>query len=234
MSFTNLYTTGQYVQQNPNFHEEDAEWKAALITGMLRKAAITVNAVAEVGCGSGRVLYHVQQQLPGVPCKGYDISPEGIARARALENVHLSFYETDLIAAAVQTDLLLMIDVLEHVPDYYGFLQGLLAKANHFIFHIPLDVSCRTIMKPQVLLQQRQAVGHIHYFTKEMVWWMLADCGYRVRDWQYTKPRTDIDAAKGLKRWVKKLLRNLSFSLFPGWSVKRWGGYSVLLLAERL
>ncbi len=233
MSVENIYTSGQYLAQNPGFHEEDAGWKAALVIAMVRKQGWQVESLAEVGCGSGKVLQLVQQALPGVPCSGYDISPQGIARAGAWTNDHLHFYEADFIRDGAPADLLLMMDVLEHIPDYYGFLQGLQQKANRFIFHIPLDASCRSLLKPQVLLQQRQSVGHIHYFSKEMVWWMLADCGYRICDWQYTKPRTDIDRATGFIRWVKKQLRNASFALFPDWSAKCWGGYSVIISAER-
>ena len=127
---------------------------------------------------------------------------------------------------------MLTIDVVEHVDDYYGFLRKLKAKSGYFVFHIPLDLSCRTVMKPHVLLQQRQSVGHIHYFTKETAIWMLQDTGYELIDWVYTKPVIDFFPASSYKRFIKKLLRNISFAINKDWSVKKWGGYSIMVLAK--
>lgn len=232
MSFEQLYTDGGYLQRNPCWSAEDSAWKAGMIADLLKKNATAFNTVAEVGCGAGGVLQNLQQHFGGAQYSGYDISPQAIELARPLQNDTLHFYNEDFTAQEYETvDLLLMIDVAEHVPDYYHFLQQLKSRAKQFVFHIPLDMSCRTLLKPHVLLQQRQSVGHIHYFTKEMVWWALADCGYTVQDWQYTKPRIDIDPPKGIKATVKKMLRNGSYALNKNASVKLWGGYSVLILA---
>lgn len=232
MSFQQLYTDGGYLQRNPDWSAEDSAWKAGMIVDLLKKNNITFNTVAEVGCGAGRVLHGVQQQFGHAQYSGYDISPQALALAQPLQNDHLHFYNEDFTTKEyAHEDLLLMIDVAEHVPDYYHFLQQLKSRASQFVFHIPLDMSCRTLLKPHVLLQQRQSVGHIHYFTKEQVWWILADCGYTIQDWHYTKPRIDIDKPEGLKAAVKKVLRNTSYTMFPNKSVKLWGGYSVLILA---
>ena len=94
---------------------------------------------------------------------------------------------------AEKADLVLVLDVVEHIDDVYSFLRRLRDKGSNFIFHIPLDMSCRTLLKPHVLLQQRTTVGHIHYFTEETVLWMLRDVGYEVEHFIYTKPDVDID-----------------------------------------
>jgi SAM-dependent methyltransferase len=233
MGFEQLYTEGGYLQQNPDWSAADSDWKAGMIAGLLRKNAVPFQTVAEVGCGVGGVLLGLQRQMGQGRYSGYDISPQAIALAQRHQNEHLHFYNEDFTAQAYETaDLLLMVDVAEHVPDYYRFLQQLKGKARRFVFHIPLDMSCRTLLKPHVLLQQRQSVGHIHYFTKEQVWWILADCGYTIVDWHYTKPRIDIDRPKGIKAAVKKMLRNACYALGPDRAVKLWGGYSVLVLAQ--
>jgi hypothetical protein len=87
-------------------------------------------------------------------------------------------------------------------------------------------------MKPHVLLQQRQSVGHIHYYTKEMAAWALKDTGYEIIDWVYTKPVVDTQPANSIMRGVKKILRNISFALNKDWSVKKWGGYSIMVIAK--
>ncbi len=234
MNFSDLYTEGRHLQQNPDWFLEDAGWKAAMIAALLKKNGVQPASITEVGCGAGGILAALRQDMPRVQFAGYDISPQAIALAKKQEREGLQFYQADFFGMqTVPPDVLLVIDVVEHIPDYYGFLQQVQSKAAQFVFHIPLDMSCRTLLKPQVMLQQRTAVGHIHYFTQELVWWALQDTGFVVKDWQYTKPRTDTDRAKGLKRAVKKWLRNTSFALHKKKSVQLWGGYSLLILAQK-
>jgi SAM-dependent methyltransferase len=233
MDFEQRYIDGDYLAQNPGWSLEDAEWKAGMITSLLKQNNVQFTSAAEVGCGAGGVVYCLQQQYPGVPFSGYDISPQAIALAQQFKQENLHFYNEDFLQKeTAQEDLVLVIDVVEHVPDFFEFLTKLKKKGRQFVFHIPLDMSCRTLLKPHVLLQQRRAVGHIHYFTKEHIWWALQDCGYTIKQWQYTRPRIDIDKPDGFKIAVKKILRNMSFGISKNSSVKLWGGYSVLILAE--
>ena len=124
------------------------------------------------------------------------------------------------------------MDVAEHVDDVYSFLRRLRNKGNYFIFHIPLDMSCRTLLKPHVLLQQRTSVGHIHYFTEETAVWMLRDVGFNLEYFIYTKPDVDLIKPRSFKQWLKKILRKFSYSVNEKLSVKLWGGYSMLILAK--
>jgi hypothetical protein len=233
MGFEQRYIDGDYLQQNPGWSLEDAEWKAGMITSLLAKNAVVFTTATEIGCGAGGVVHCLSKQFGNAQFSGYDISPQAIAMAEKFRHEKLQFYQADLLQQETPAaDLLLAIDVVEHVADFYGFLTKLKPRGRQFVFHIPLDMSCRTLLKPHVLLQQRRSVGHIHYFTKELVWWALQDCGYTIKQWHYTKPRIDIDKPDGFKRAVKKTLRNASFSISKEKSVKLWGGYSVLLLAE--
>ena len=83
------------------------------------------------------------------------------------------------------------------------------------------------------MLQQRQDVGHIHYFSKEMVLWAMKDCGYQVIEWKYTKPVTDCKPSPTFFRGLEKTLRKFSFWIHEDLSAKLWGGYSMLLLLKK-
>jgi SAM-dependent methyltransferase len=227
-----MYTGGQYYQKNPGWDDDYTEWKAGIIHGLLKKNHVHPKTVVEVGCGAGGVLEHLSildkdiQQL-----KGFDISPDAIALAMKKTRGKLSFFNEDFTATPHEpSDLLLCIDVLEHVDDMYGFLAKIKPAARNAVFHIPLDVSCRTILKPHVMLQQRQAVGHIHYFSKEMAEWALNDCGFKILDWIYTKPAVDWERSTSIKRTIKKTLRNFSYAINKDLSAKLWGGYSIMIL----
>ena len=234
VSSNEMYVSGAYFSNNPDWDIADACWKTDVIIGLLKKNKLSPKQVIEVGCGAGENLVKLLKKDSNIEkLQGYDISPQAIDLAAKKTSEKISFYNEDVAAKEnVHTDLMLVIDVVEHVDDYYGFLRKLKVKSDWFVFHIPLDLSCRTVLKPHVLLQQRQSVGHIHYYTKEMVEWALQDTGYEIIDWEYTKPVVDIKSADSVKRFVKKILRNISFAINKDWSVKLWGGYSMMILAK--
>lgn len=234
VSSNDLYTGGAYFKNNPTWDMEDSTWKAAVIFNLLQKNNIAVNEVTEIGCGAGGNLVELSKLDNNIKSLiGYDISVEAIELARKNTSDKINFFNEDVLQKEpVHTELMLIIDVVEHVDDFYGFLRKIRSKSNYCVFHIPLDLSCRTLMKPHVLLQQRQSVGHIHYYTKEMVEWALQDTGYEIIDWVYTKPVVDVKPADSIKRGLKKIFRNISFALNKDWSVKKWGGYSIMVLAK--
>jgi SAM-dependent methyltransferase len=231
---SNIYTDGTYFKNNPEWGIKDAQWKAQVISDLLQKNNITPKEIIDVGCGAGGILESLSKGV-GRHAKltGYDISSQAIAMAKKFESERLQFINDDITTFNnIHTELLLVIDVIEHVDDFYKFLENLKSKSEYFVFHIPLDLSCRTVLKPHVLLQQRNTVGHIHYFSKEMVLWMLSDKGYKVIDWEYTKPIVDTDPPGSFKRRIKKVLRNFSFSVSKDLSAKLWGNYSMMILAK--
>ena len=234
ISSNDLYTSGEYFKNNPTWDIADAGWKTDVIVDLLKRNNISVTDVIEIGCGAGANLAELAKKNNGIKkLRGYDVSPQAIELATKNVSDRVTFFNEDLTANKnITTDLMLVIDVVEHVDDFYGFLRNIKIKSKYFVFHIPLDLSCRTVMKPHVLLQQRQSVGHIHYFTKEMVEWVLQDTGYEIIDWVYTKPVVDVLPADSVKRFIKKVLRNISFAVSKEWSVKKWGGYSMMILAK--
>jgi SAM-dependent methyltransferase len=236
ISESNIYTNGKYFENNPTWDVEDSQWKADIITSIFERNKLAIHQLVEVGCGAGGILSCLAEKNPNIKTlKGYDISPQAISLAENRKSQRVQFYLGDFINDDSETniDILLVIDVLEHISDYYGFLQKLKDKSRHFVFHIPLDLSCRTILKPHVMFQQRKAVGHLHYFSEEIVWWFLKDSGFTVIDWEYTKPVTDIKKSRSFKQYIKKKLRNFSYSINKKNSVKLWGGYSLMILAQQ-
>src|SRR5438874_7867432 len=92
---------------------------------MLLQNKVAPKSVCDVGCGVGEVLRQLQENLDReCICWGYDISPQAIelAETRASERIHFERadfgQETDKFF-----DLILVLDVIEHLPDYFSFLQ---------------------------------------------------------------------------------------------------------------
>jgi SAM-dependent methyltransferase len=227
------YTNGEYYERNPTWHVEDSPWKAEKIFELLSRNELSPTTICEVGCGAGEVLAQLQQRMPH-HCRfwGYDISPQAYELARERVNQRLQFRQADLLADEETTfDLVLVIDLIEHLDDYYGFLRRLKRRGRHTIFHIPLDLSAYTVWRRYPILDLRTSVGHIHYFTKDTALAALADTGYEVVDWCYPDPPW-ILRGKSLRQKVLALLREGLMGANRDLAVRLLGGRSLLVLAH--
>lgn len=227
-----IYQTGEYVAKNPTYHVEDSSWKAEQILQMIAKNRLEPRTVCEVGCGAGEILRQLQSRLPAATeFFGYEISPQAFALCQERANERLQFKCEDLITAnAPHFDLLLCIDVFEHVPDYLSFLREVRSKAHYKIFHIPLDMSAQWVLRGRPILREREQAGHLHYFMKDTALASLRDSGYKVLDTAYTAGA--IDHPRSIKArlasWPRRLLAKVNEDLV----VRVMGGYSLLVLSE--
>jgi cyclopropane fatty-acyl-phospholipid synthase-like methyltransferase len=226
-----IYQTGEYVARNPTYHVEDSSWKAGQILKMIAKHDLQPRSVCEVGCGAGEILKQLQASMPAdTQFFGYEISPQAFALCQERANANLKFACRDLLQETEAFDLLLCLDVFEHVEDYLGFLRALRPKARRHIFHIPLDLSVQWVWRSEPIMRQREQTGHLHYFTKETALATLQDAGYEVGDWFYTpgaiaNPRS---VKAKLASWPRKILSAVNQDLV----VRVLGGYSLLVLAS--
>ena len=230
---SDIYSTGKYLEDNPGWHAGDSPWKAAQILKMMRKHDLQPGTVCEVGCGAGEILSQLQSELPGALFHGYEVSPQAYELCITREKEGLQFTRGDLLETKEKFDLLLCIDVFEHVPDYLGFLNRLRRHAETFIFHIPLDLSLLSILRPARLEQVRYGVGHLHTFTYESALAVLKDTGYQVEDSFFTAGGMEL--AKNRRR-VRTVLANLPRHVIGAFSqrvsARLLGGYSLMVMAK--
>ena len=232
MSSQTLYLDGEYLAKNPAWHVEESAWKARQVLRMLLQNSVAPKTVCDVGCGVGEVLRQLQGKLDR-ECVywGYDISPQAIelAETRASERIHFELadfgQETDKFF-----DLILVLDVIEHLPDYFSFLQKLKARGVYKIFHIPLDLSVQTVLRKNGLLKRREMYAHLHYFSKETALRTLSDAGYEVLDCFYTPRSIDFGSAPG--QMFLRLPRRLLFTIHKDFTARLLGGFSLLALAR--
>jgi hypothetical protein len=230
---TSVYTDGRYLAHNPTWHVEDSPWKARQIIEMISRNRLAPRSVCEVGCGAGEILSQLKRSLPD-DCRfwGYDISPQAHALAVPREDERLHFRLGDLTEeSSARFDLVLVIDVLEHLEDYCGFLRKLRPRGEHTIFLIPLDLSAYTVLRSYPILELRRQVGHIHYFTRDTALAALRETGYEVVDWFYP-PDDEPLGGKPLKQKLLTLLRRGLYRLGPDYAVRLLGGRSLMVLAR--
>jgi SAM-dependent methyltransferase len=231
MSSNTIYEDGAYLRNNPSWHQEHSQWKAAQISRMLRQNELRPKTVTEIGCGAGQILSCLAEEMGlGVQFSGYDISPQAYSLCRGKEQANLHFSLADLLAESSTFDVALAIDVFEHIEDYRGFLRQFRQKAEYKIFHIPLDLSVQMLLRASPLAELRSSVGHIHYFTKDMALAVLRETGYEIQDWFYTRSSLELRLA-----WRSSLLtwpRAVMFRLCEDFAVRVLGGCSLLVLAK--
>jgi cyclopropane fatty-acyl-phospholipid synthase-like methyltransferase len=227
-----IYHSGEYVEKNPTYHVEDSPWKAEQILKMMRKHSLQVRSVCEIGCGAGEILRQLQLQLPAdIEFYGYEISPQAAELWAPRANERLHFYCGDLLATETAIfDLLLCIDVFEHVDNYMGFLRSLRPKADLKIFHIPLDMSVQWVLRRRPILKIREEVGHLHSFMKDTALATLHDTGYEILDWFYTAD--GLTNTLSIKAKLAKFPRQVLSAISPDATARILGGYSLLVLAR--
>lgn len=201
---------------------------------MINRNNLSYRSVCEVGCGAGAILQQLSLLLPkDVVFDGYEISPQAYEMAKQKQEERLRFHLKDLMADEGDTyDILLVIDVFEHVPDYISFVQGCGSKAKYKIYHIPLDVHVSSVLRSS-LTNARDSVGHLHYFTAETALATVKDSGQKILDVCYTDGGI---ALQKIHPSTKRMLANIPRRILSKFSVpltaRLLGGYSLLVLAE--
>jgi SAM-dependent methyltransferase len=232
MSQSTIYLEGEYLAKNPQWHVEESPWKAKQVLRMLRQNHLSPKTICDVGCGAGEVLSQLQRHL-GQECLfwGYDISPQALSLARDRANEKLHFEQADFQNEGDAIfDLILVLDVIEHLETYWSFLRHLKSRSHYKIFHVPLDLSVQTVFRQKALLKRRDLYAHLHYFTKETALRTLRDTGYEILDYFYT-PRS-IEFASEFGEIVLRLPRKLCFALHKDFAARLLGGFSLLILAR--
>lgn len=222
-----MYNDGCYLSRNPGWHENDATWKASQVLSLLADQNLRPASIVDVGCGTGGVLEVLAGALNGTRLVGYDPSSRAVALVKRSGKVELRVGTPQDVHD--HYDLLLSLDVFEHVEDYIGFLRSLRPIADWFIFHIPLDASAQSVARERPLLAARSTVGHLHYFTRGTALASLETAGFEIVCDRLLFPN---DApARRMRTRLANIPRDLGRRLKPQLSARILGGSTLLVLA---
>ena len=226
---SDAHLNGAYFRKNPTWHVEYSPLKAENIHRLLERRQLHPRTICEVGCGAGEVLRQLQLKMnPECRFWGYDVAPPAIEMARQRENRGLRFELADFVAIETpRTDLLLTLEVVDHVEDYLRFLRVLKDRAEWKIFSFSLDISVQAVLRKGALLQRRDVHYHRHHFNKETALAILRETGYEVVESFYAPNLAFSKLAK-----LAKPARRLAFALNQDLTVRMFGGYSLLVLAR--
>jgi len=226
------YASNEYLRDNPTWDLEDSPWKAKKVEELLAVTGYKPRSVCEVGCGAGGVLANLRSFFPDAELFGFDIAPNAAQfwSRHTLANIH--FEVGDFLELNERRfDVLLLLDVIEHLENPFDFLSRLRKHADLFIFHVPLDLSAINILRESPLLRARTKVGHIQYFTKYLALALVNDCGYEVLKCHYTGAAFT-SPKRNWKTRLAALPRRLACSVNKDFGVRVLGGETLMILAQ--
>jgi ubiquinone/menaquinone biosynthesis C-methylase UbiE len=225
------YVDGEYLAANPTWGDEDSAWKARMIHALWLQARLPIpGTVAEIGCGAGGILSELKSRFPAsVAYCGFDIAPAAIRMAEARAAERLSFHCEDLLLSDRRFDMLLCMDVFEHVENPFEFLRNIRRLAPIVVFNIPLEMHVAGLLINHQLWTRRQ-YGHLHFYTAAVALETLKECGYTVIARDYISRLMDLP--RSLSEYVFWLPRKIVSLLSTEMSARLLGGTSLLVVAS--
>ena len=199
---------------------------------MIRKNNLAPRTICEVGCGAGEILYQLHSRLSkDIQYTGFEISPQAIELCKERERENIVFFLKDFAKEdGVFFDLILLIDVIEHVEDVRQFLRTVKGKGEFKIFHIPLDLYVLNLIRESNLVQGLNHPGHIHFFTKNIALRTLENEGYEIID-HFRTPAFQQEGKTLLSRLIRPA-QSISHRLNSDLAMRIFGGSSLLVLSK--
>lgn len=226
------YLNGDYAFKNPDWDSKDAKWKAAKLYKLLFDNRCQPSSIVEIGCGSGAILSAMRGYYPETSMAGYDIAPEVRRFWKTAAEMDIHFEIADYLSMDKPSpDLILVLDVLEHLGNPWEFLARLRLCSKLVAFHIPLDLSAISVVRESPLLNVREKVGHLHYFTRKLALSLLIESGFEIIDSRYTGAALNIPHPM-LRTRMSRLLRRFVYAINRELGVLLLGGETLLVLAR--
>lgn len=233
-----IYEDEKYLSENKTWHVEDSPWKATQILRLINGHNIKLGTgtICEVGCGAGEILVQLSKQLSN-DCTfvGYDISPQLQNMRRERENDRIRFISQDFLTSKEFYDILMFIDVIEHIEDYIGFLRKIKDRGHYKIFNFPLEIFAIKALMGHKYLNSRAKYGHIHYFNKDICLSVLKELDFEIIDYFYAPGAIDLSSTStsiSTLSKMAKLPRILLSKFSTDLTAKLLGGYSLFILAK--
>jgi SAM-dependent methyltransferase len=143
---------------------EDEHWwyvaRRRILRSLLDDLVAPGALVVDVGCGAGA---NISELARAYRCVGIDVSPQLVASAsERFPDVEFICGDAprDLGPLAGEADALLLMDVIEHIPDDLGYFAELFEAARPgaiVVLTVPAD--------PRLWSGHDEAVGHVRRYT---------------------------------------------------------------------
>lgn len=167
-----------YIEHNPTLGYEDVNYKFSYIQKLLDELNFNNQEISilDVGGGGGFLGKVIVEYFMSRGCKvnfyALDVSLKMLEVQKSNNPYITDVFNCylDELAVDVPFDLLLMIDVIEHIPNKDAASQKIQQICNYALYNIPSEVNLMALlknvyMKNNYYKMQRDSLGHLHFFT---------------------------------------------------------------------
>jgi hypothetical protein len=173
-SQSDVYNDGTYLKNNPDAHVADSFFKFGQMLPLLEKVP-TPDRTFSIRAGVVGHLVSLYFHHRGVDVRttAADIST-GMLDLQKVNNPFVTeIIVGDTVAAfagGARYDLVLAIDVFEHMPDYRPALEAIRNGSTWLVCNMPIernlfDLLRNIYMKDRYYSEQTRSIGHLHFFS---------------------------------------------------------------------
>src|SRR3989344_1869663 len=168
-----------------------SNWKVGkILTVLNQNKSIKVNSLLDFGCGPGNILSFLDKKMNLKRVYGFDISKSMIKIARKNFPKAKYIISKDLADFSNKVDLVIFIDVLEHVPEPIKILKQASKISKYQFVKIPLENTLLRNMAKFIGLNKVSSEGHINFWHKDEFLDLLDESGFKVIDfWEGNPPK---------------------------------------------
>jgi len=178
-----------YASQDKKDYEQRANEiyrpKAEFLLDSLKESGEKVDqiTVSDLGAGSG---YFVSALIQSgmINAKGFEVSEAQVELGNSMmNNNRLSSHDLDQtlnIASTIESDVVTMIGVLEHLKNPREILRALQKNSNVRYLYISVPLFSPTVFFEMVfpdVMQRQLTAGHTHLYTESSLKWMANEFG---------------------------------------------------------
>ena len=172
-----IYNDQSYIANNPELHREDSAFKFEQIEKLLEHVQIHANKIKilDVGGGAGviggMVADYFKREGIDVELVALDLSTQMLAiQCQCNPQIVRSWNCSVLDCPEEGFDLVLMIDVIEHIPEKDIVAERLNEIGNNIIYNIPIQINVVDLLRNAVnrgryYPEQTRLIGHVHFFA---------------------------------------------------------------------
>ncbi len=174
----------EYLDDNPEMHLEDTEWKVRELRPLLRRSNRYDNLL-DLGCGAGVLGERIAKELNVTRRTASDWSSQILSFARQRNGSSpVTYARIDAAYLPFRNgtyDLAMLIDVIEHQHKPEQVLRELQRTAQNLVVRTPLEDCWYESVRRKRKDLFRESSGHVVHFNLKSVKDYLARHGWRVR-----------------------------------------------------
>jgi hypothetical protein len=173
MAAIDQYQDGSYLEKHPDWHLQDSALKAQEILPLVVECLEPFSPskkfkIAEFGAGTGAVLYELGELLCArgyfdLELVAFEISEEAIAIGQGCFT-NIVFDSNDFLATDKHFDIVMFIDVLEHLESPDMFCRHAISICESVVVRQPLENTIFAFVNNKYP-KSRAIYGHINYYN---------------------------------------------------------------------